>query len=96
MKMVLSEFSAIYVAVNIGIRFSIIWGGQAMKALSIYPEPVMEIFMGDKMIEYRTWQTDYRGDLLICAGSKREPGYVNGYAWFVVSLLDVRAEDGGE
>ena len=64
-----------------------------MKALSIYPEPVMAIFMGDKTIEYRTWQTDYRGDLLICAGSKKEPGYVNGYAWFVVSLLDIRPED---
>ena len=69
-----------------------------MKALSIYPEPVMEIFMGDKTIEYRTWQPDYRGDLLICAGSKKEPGFVNGYAWFVVRLLDIRPcdeEDGG-
>ena len=65
-----------------------------MKALSIYPEPVMEIFMGDKTIEYRSWQTDYRGDLLICAGSKKEPGFVNGYAYFVVSLLDIRPEDG--
>ena len=64
-----------------------------MKALSIYPDPVMEIFMGLKNIEYRTWQTDYRGDLLICAGSKKEPGYVNGYAYFVVSLLDIRPED---
>ena len=53
----------------------------------------MEIFMGDKTIEYRTWQTDYRGDLLICAGSKKEPGFVNGYAWFVVALLDIRASD---
>ena len=68
-----------------------------MKALSIYPEPVMEIFMGDKTIEYRTWRTDYRGDLLICAGSKREPGFVNGYAYFVVSLLDIRPlEDLGD
>ena len=65
-----------------------------MKALSIYPEPVMDIFMGEKTIEYRTWQTDYRGDLLICAGSKKEPGFVNGYAYFVVSLLDIRPEDG--
>lgn len=65
-----------------------------MKALSIYPEPVMEIFMGDKTIEYRTWKTDYRGDLLICAGSKKEPGFVNGYAYFVVSLLDIRPEEG--
>ena len=54
----------------------------------------MEIFMGDKTIEYRSWQTDYRGDLLICAGSKKEPGFVNGYAYFVVSLLDIRPEDG--
>ena len=54
----------------------------------------MEIFMGDKTIEYRSWQTDYRGDLLICAGSKKEPGFVNGYAYLVVSLLDIRPEDG--
>ena len=54
----------------------------------------MEIFMGDKTIEYRSWQTDYRGDLLICAGSKKEPGFVNGYAYFVVSLLDIRPEEG--
>ena len=64
-----------------------------MKALSIYPEPVMEIFLGYKTIEYRTWQTDYRGDLLICAGSKKQPGYVNGYAYFVVPLLDIRPEE---
>ena len=50
--------------------------------------------MGDKTIEYRTWQTDYRGDLLICAGAKKEVGYVNGYAYFVVSLLDVRPSEG--
>ncbi|MBQ3424932.1 MAG: ASCH domain-containing protein [Clostridia bacterium] len=62
-----------------------------MKALSIYPDAVMEIFMGDKTEEYRTWRTDYRGDLLICAGAKGMRGLVNARAWFVVSLLGIEA-----
>lgn len=66
-----------------------------MKALSIYPDPTMEISLGLKTVEYRTWRTDYRGDVLICAGSKRMPGFVNGYAWFVVPLLDIRPAEGG-
>lgn len=64
-----------------------------MKALSILPEYTMEIFMGEKIIEYRTWQTDYRGDLLICSSSKKQPGYVCGYAFFVVPLLDIKPDE---
>ena len=67
-----------------------------MKALSIHPTYTMDIFMGEKNIEYRTWSTDYRGDLLICASSQKEPGYVCGYAFMVVPLLDIReAEEEG-
>ena len=36
-----------------------------MKALSIRPEYTFDIFMGEQTYEERTWQTDYRGDLLI-------------------------------
>lgn len=61
-----------------------------MKALSVRPEYTFDIFMGEQTFEERTWKTDHRGDLLICASAKKEPGYVNGYAYFVVSLLDIQ------
>lgn len=64
-----------------------------MKALSIWPEPTMDIFTGEKTIEFRTWQTDYRGDLLICASSKKEPGFVSGHAYMVVPLLNIRPSE---
>ena len=60
-----------------------------MKAISIYPRCAMEIAYGRKTIECRTWQTRYRGDLLICAGAKREPGCVAGHALAVCSLASV-------
>lgn len=61
-----------------------------MKALSVRPEYTFDIFVGEQTFEERTWQTDHRGDLLICASAKKEPGYVNGYAYFVIPLLDIR------
>ena len=43
-----------------------------MKALSV-KQPFAEfIATGEKDIELRTWRTDYRGPLLICASSKGE------------------------
>ncbi len=64
-----------------------------MKALSIHPEFTMDIFMGFKTYEERTWQTDYRGDLLVCASSKKEPGFVSGHAYFVIPLIDIELSD---
>ena len=61
-----------------------------MKALSVRPEYTFDIFVGEQTFEERTWQTDHRGDLLICTSAKKEPGYVNGYAYFVVPLLDIQ------
>ena len=29
----------------------------------------------DKAIIFRTWQTDYRGNLLICTSARKEPVY---------------------
>lgn len=40
-----------------------------MKALSIKPFYATVILMGQKTVEWRSWKTDYRGDLLICASS---------------------------
>lgn len=61
-----------------------------MKAISIYPRFAMEIAYGRKTIECRTWQTRYRGDLLICAGAKREPGCVAGHALAVCTLASIQ------
>lgn len=59
------------------------------KALSIHPVPAMEIFEEKKTIEFRTWRTDYRGDLLICSTRKIVKGTIPGHALCVANLADV-------
>lgn len=63
-----------------------------MKALSVMPEWAMPILMGTKPIEYRTWKTSHRGDLLICASSKRKPGTIDRHALCVVTLDNITAD----
>lgn len=60
-----------------------------MKALTIYPEYCLDIYTGDKTIECRTWKTNYRGELLICAAKQPTPGCICGYAYFTVNLTDI-------
>lgn len=60
-----------------------------MKALSIDPEYAHYIFTGEKTIECRTWNTKYRGDILICASKTLVPGCICGYAYYIASLTDV-------
>lgn len=60
-----------------------------MKAISIHPAFAGLIFSGDKTIEVRTWQTAYRGDILICSTSKKVKGTIPGHALCVASLKDV-------
>lgn len=60
-----------------------------MKALSIMPEYAMEILRGEKTVEYRSWQTKHRGDLLICASSRPKRGCIAGYALCVVNLAKI-------
>lgn len=66
-----------------------------MKAISIHPEPVMEILSGKKTEEYRSWTTHYRGPLLICSTAIKTPGCISGHAVCIVDLVDVKkiAED---
>lgn len=45
-----------------------------MKAISIKQPFASLILEGKKTIETRTWKTDYRGPLLICAGKKFHSG----------------------
>ena len=60
-----------------------------MKALSIHPYFVMQIFAGRKTIEVRSWETNYRGDLLICSTAKKFKDTIPGHALLVARLADV-------
>jgi hypothetical protein len=42
-----------------------------MKAISVRQPYAGLIVQGEKTIEMRTWQTSYRGSLLICSGTSR-------------------------
>ncbi len=60
-----------------------------MKALSIHPLFVMQIYFGLKTIEVRSWKTDYRGDILICSTAKKFPDTIPSHALCVVTLKDI-------
>ena len=61
-----------------------------MKALSIHPYYAMAIVSGQKSIEVRSWDTDYRGDILICSTAKKYHGTIPSHALGVVTLEDIR------
>lgn len=60
-----------------------------MKALSLKPEWAMPVMLGMKTVECRTWQTSYRGDLLICSSAKPLPCTIAGHALCVVELTGI-------
>lgn len=60
-----------------------------MKALTILPPYAMQIWARQKDIEYRSWKTDYRGDILITSSSRRVRNCVCGYALCVAELFDI-------
>lgn len=65
-----------------------------MKALSIHPMYACDIATGQKLEEYRTWKTPYRGDLLICASQYNDGWcFPRGYALCVVELYDITWSD---
>lgn len=64
-----------------------------MKALSVRGDYVMDMIAGKKKIEYRTWQTKYRGPLLMCSTTKKVAGAAPGYAVCVVNLKDIEWSD---
>ena len=61
-----------------------------MKALSLSADFAFLVDIGDKTIECRTWETNYRGDLLICANAKKIKGTIPGHALCVAKLADIR------
>lgn len=60
-----------------------------MKALSIHPAYVEQILQGEKTIECRSWDTLYRGDILICSTAKKRKGTISGHALCVVRLDNI-------
>ena len=60
-----------------------------MKALSLHPYWAMQFLIGEKTIECRSWKTSYRGDILICAGAKKEPGCISGMGLLLGELIDI-------
>lgn len=68
-----------------------------MKALSIQQPFIYFILTGDKPEEYRTWKTNYRGDILLCSSlgvpsdfRTEKEKFPRGYALGVVELVDIK------
>ena len=58
-----------------------------MKAISIKNPYATQILRGSKNIEYRSWDTRHRGELLICSSANpKVPGMLSGYALCVANL----------
>lgn len=65
-----------------------------MKALSLRPQWAHLVLCEEKNIEYRTWQTDYRGELLICSSqSPKIKNTIAGHALCVVTLSNITYDE---
>ena len=60
-----------------------------LKALSLWPEFAIQVLLGYKRVECRSWQTDHRGQLLICSSAKPLPLTIDSHALAVVDIVDV-------
>ena len=60
-----------------------------MKAISLKDPWATMVMKGEKTIETRVWQTEYRGKLLICA-SAAPKSEVSGNAIAIADLVDCR------
>lgn len=68
-----------------------------MKAISIKNPFATQIMRGTKNIEYRTWDTKHRGDLLICSSANPQvPGMMSGCALCVVELVDTQYDSAND
>lgn len=59
-----------------------------MKALTVAPDWGMMYFLGDKTIEFRTWNTNYRGTIVICTSAKKIRGCISGHALMIADIVD--------
>lgn len=60
-----------------------------MKALSVNSYYATLILEGRKTVECRSWKTDYRGEILICANSTKNDFCLCGRAACIVELVDI-------
>ena len=61
-----------------------------MKAISVQQPFAHWIVCGEKNFEYRTWNTEHRGDLLICSSANPKiEGTISGHALCIVNVTDV-------
>ncbi len=60
-----------------------------MKALSIKEPWASMIYAGLKTIEIRTWNTNYRGKILLCA-SQKPKSWLSGLAFATANLVECR------
>jgi len=61
-----------------------------MKALSVYPDVAWNIWFEEKTIEVRSWNTNYRGPIVICATKEPIHDCIPGHALCVADVVDVR------
>lgn len=61
-----------------------------MKALSVRQPWASMIAAGQKTIEVRTWRTNYRGPLVICASAKPHGDLPTGIVTAIANLVNVR------
>jgi hypothetical protein len=67
-----------------------------LRALTVKQPHASAILSGAKPIEFRTWTTDYRGDLLITASANPKTKGPHSCTICVVELWDVRMGQGAE
>jgi ASCH domain. len=60
-----------------------------MRALSLRPDFALDILTGKKTTEYRSWNTNHRGDLLICSTARKMKGTIPGHALIVCEIAEV-------
>lgn len=60
-----------------------------MKALSIHPYFALGIFFLEKTVECRSWNTNYRGDILICSTAKKFKDTIPSHALCVATIKDI-------
>ena len=61
-----------------------------MKALTIGSDWMTCYLTGQKTIECRTCQTDYRGDIVLCSNAKRIRDTIPGHALMIARLADIQ------
>lgn len=64
-----------------------------MKALTLSPEYALAVAWGTKTIEYRTWYTHYRGDILIAASAKKIKGTIPSHVLCIAELYDIKPDE---